>query len=111
MEQATLSALVCRDAAVTPEQERWAEALAIERRFGEQAPEHMYRSGEGRGSGGFALIFCGAPVPGEQFVETVLGDVGDAREDVGEPGLRIDVVELCRTDEAQHEGRALTAAV
>ncbi|WIW90364.1 hypothetical protein K3M67_20250 (plasmid) [Sphingobium sp. V4] len=26
---------------MTPEQERWAEALAIERRFGEQATEHI----------------------------------------------------------------------
>ena len=57
------------------------------------------------------MILCGAPVPGKQFVETVLRDVGDAREDVGQPGLRIDVVELRRADEAQHEGRALTSAV
>lgn len=44
-------------------------------------------------------------------MEMVLGDVGDAREDVGEPCLRIDVVELWGADKAQHEGRALTAAV
>lgn len=41
MEQAALRALDRRDAAVTPEQERWAEALAIERRFGAQATEHI----------------------------------------------------------------------
>lgn len=41
MEQAALGALGRRDTAVTVEQERWAEALAIERRFGEQAPEHI----------------------------------------------------------------------
>jgi hypothetical protein len=37
---------------------------------------------------------------GEQFVDPVDGVVGDAREDIGQPGLRIDVVEpggLCRT--------------
>ena len=63
---------------------------------------YAYAFGEGRRSGGFALILCGAPVPRKQFMETVLGDVGDAREDVGEPSLRIDVVELCRADKAQH---------
>ena len=36
------------------------------------------------------MILCGAPVPGKQFVETVLGDVGDARENIGELG-RIDI--------------------
>ena len=34
----------------------------------------------GRGSGGFALILRGTPVPGKQFMKTVLGNVGDARE-------------------------------
>jgi len=41
VEQSPVRALGRRDAAVTPEQERWAEALAIERRFGEQAAEHI----------------------------------------------------------------------
>jgi len=41
VEQASLCALGRRDAVVTPEQERWAEALAIERRFGEQATGHI----------------------------------------------------------------------
>ncbi|EZP70047.1 hypothetical protein BV96_03726 [Sphingomonas paucimobilis] len=44
-------------------------------------------------------------------METVLGYVGNVRENVGEPGLRIDVVELCRRDQAKHEGRALPATV
>ena len=55
-----------------------------------------------------ALIVCGTPVPGKQFVETALWDVCDLRENIGEPGLRIDVVELRRADEAQYEGRALS---
>jgi len=41
----------------------------------------------------------GGPVPWEQVGELRLRHVGDAGEDVGEPGLRIDVVEsrgLCR---------------
>lgn len=41
MEQTSLCALGRPNAAVTPEQERWAEALAIERRFGEQATQHI----------------------------------------------------------------------
>lgn len=57
------------------------------------------------------MILGGAPVPGKQFMETALGDVGDARENVGEPGLRINVVELRCGDEAEHEGGALPAAV
>lgn len=41
MEQAARLGIHCRDVAVTAEQERWAEALAIERRFGEQATQHI----------------------------------------------------------------------
>src|SRR5215475_1087580 len=36
------------------------------------------------------------PVPGQKLLEPVAGVVVDAGEHVGEPGLRIDVVELCR---------------
>ncbi|GBH31059.1 hypothetical protein MBESOW_P2320 [Sphingobium xenophagum] len=43
-------------------------------------------------------------------METVLRDIGDTRENVGELGLRIDVVELCCGDQAEHEGGALRAA-
>jgi hypothetical protein len=57
------------------------------------------------------LIFGGAPIPGKQFVETTLWDVCDLRENIGEPSLRIDVVELRRANEGQHESGALTAAV
>ena len=46
-----------------------------------------------------------------QFVEPLNRVLGDARQNVGEPGLRIDIVEFCRGDQAQHEGGALTAAV
>ena len=34
------------------------------------------------------------PVPRQQFIEPVRGMGGDAREDVGEPGLRIDAIHL-----------------
>lgn len=34
------------------------------------------------------------PVPGQQLIELAHGLTGDASEHVGQPGLRIDVVEL-----------------
>ena len=50
------------------------------------------------------------PVPRQQLVERdrVLGDAG---EDIGEPGLRIDVVHLGGDDQAVHQGGALAAAI
>jgi hypothetical protein len=39
-----------------------------------------------------------APVPRQQFVEAGDRMFGDAGQDIGEPGLRIDVVELCGED-------------
>ena len=39
------------------------------------------------------------PVPREEFVELALRRPGDAVEDIGESGLRIDVVELGGADE------------
>ena len=37
--------------------------------------------------------------------------VGDARDDVGKLGLRIDIVQLCRADQGIHGGGALSAAL
>ena len=37
--------------------------------------------------------------------------IGDAGEDVGEPGLRIDIDHFCRDDERVHDSGALTATV
>ena len=54
---------------------------------------------------------AGRPVPGQQLVEPGGGVIGDAGEDVGEPGLRVDVVELGGDDQGVHEGGALTAAI
>ena len=36
---------------------------------------------------------------------------GDAREDVGEPCLWVDVVHLCRRDQAVQHGGPLTTAI
>ena len=51
------------------------------------------------------------PVPREKVVELVLGHVCDAGEDVGEPGLWIDVVEPGSADQRVHERGTLAAAV
>jgi hypothetical protein len=39
------------------------------------------------------------PVPGQQFRNALGRMVGDPCEDVGEIGLRVDTVELCRLDQ------------
>ena len=39
------------------------------------------------------------PVPWEEFVEPRLRRLGDPAEDIGEPGLRIDVVEIGGVDQ------------
>lgn len=36
---------------------------------------------------------------------------GDTAEEIGEPGLRIDAVHLCRDDEAVHGCRPLATAI
>ena len=51
------------------------------------------------------------PVPGQQFVEPMSRMGGDARENVGEPSLRIDAVHLARDDQAVHGRGALPAAI
>ena len=51
------------------------------------------------------------PVPGQEFVEPALRRPGDAAEDIGEPGLRVDVVELGGADEGVHRRRPRAAAV
>lgn len=51
------------------------------------------------------------PRPRQQFVQTRYGKIGDARQDVGEPGLRVDVVEAGRSDEGEHDGGAIGAAL
>lgn len=39
------------------------------------------------------------------------GKIGNAGQDVGEPGFRVDVVEACRGDEGKHDGGAFGAAL
>src|SRR6516165_12389347 len=51
------------------------------------------------------------PVPRQQFIKAMHRMTGDARENVGQPRLRIDAVHLARDDEAVHRRGALAAAV
>ena len=51
----------------------------------------------------------GGPVPGQQLIKPVDGVIVDAGEHVGEPGLRIDVVELRRHDQRGHDSGAVGA--
>ena len=52
-----------------------------------------------------------APIPGQQRGQLRDLVIGDAGEHIGEPGLRIDLIEPCRLNERQHEGGALAAAI
>jgi len=47
------------------------------------------------GRSGGPLCGGGVPIPGQQLVERTDVVIVDADEDVGEPGMRIDIVELC----------------
>jgi len=51
------------------------------------------------------------PVPWEQLVDTADGMFGDAGEDIGKPGLGIDVVEAAGLNQRKDDGGALPAAV
>ena len=51
------------------------------------------------------------PIPWQQFSNPALRDVGDASEDVGQPCLWIDVVELGRHDQRGHGRGSVGAAL
>ena len=53
----------------------------------------------------------GFPAPGQVLVYTGVRQIGDAGENIGEPGPRVDVVELRGDDEGVHRRGSLTAAV
>src|SRR5918995_3055832 len=74
-----------------------------------------YASGEDRGrgrgwSGRWKLLKL-IPGPGEKDVEPSCGMIGQAGEDVGEPGLRVDAVQLRGFDQRVHGGRAFATAI
>ena len=51
------------------------------------------------------------PFPRQQFVQSRCGKIGDAGEDVGEPGLRVNVVELGGGEEGAYGCPSGAAAV
>ena len=51
------------------------------------------------------------PIPGQQFFDFGNGRFGDAGEDIGKPGLRVDIVELCRVEQRRHEGGAVGSTI
>lgn len=75
-----------------------------------------YASGENRGlirlrGVGDVLAAEAFPVPGVQLVDASDRMIGNAGEDVGGPGLGIDVVELGGHNQAVEERRALAATI
>jgi len=81
-----------------------AHAAKAERRL----DVSIRREPRSRGGGVFA---DGFPVPWKEFVKAGLRRVGDAGENIGEPRLGIDVVQLGGGDQAVHDGGALSAAI
>src|SRR3954452_5403720 len=62
------------------------------------------RAGSGRGDGAGGL-----PGPREEVAAPLGGVIGQPGEDVGEPGLRVDAVELGGLDQGVDRGRPLAA--
>src|SRR5579859_8284649 len=62
-------------------------------------------------SGGLTGRVGRVPIPRQQLVEPLDGMLGDARENVGEPGLWIDIIHLGRDDQAVHYGGPLAATI
>jgi hypothetical protein len=68
------------------------------------------------GSGGLAIGESGLrlscfPIPGQELVEPLSGMIRDTGEDIGEPGLTIDVIHFTGHEQSHHPRRALAAAV
>jgi hypothetical protein len=53
----------------------------------------------------------GAPIPWQQFVKSPLREAGDAGEHIGEPGLWIDIIKLCRHDQRCHDRDTICSAL
>jgi hypothetical protein len=64
---------------------------------------HLIVTGPHRGHVGR----LGFPIPGQQLIQIVDLVIGDAREHVGKPSLRIDVIEFCGLDQRVHHCGAL----
>ncbi|MBB4184789.1 hypothetical protein GGE07_001415 [Sinorhizobium terangae] len=53
----------------------------------------------------------GGPVPRKEFVDPVYGMIGDAIDDVGEVGVRVDAAHFAGLDDGVDDGGTLTAGV
>src|ERR1700674_5231752 len=73
--------------------------------------KHSPRTAAVKGSGGDGLIGGFFPMPRQEFADAGGRMVGDAAEHIGEPGLRVDVVELGGGDQGVHRGGALATAI
>src|SRR5208337_2284266 len=62
-------------------------------------------------SGGLGLSWDRRPVPGQQLVDAINRMVGDAGDDVAEPGFGVDVVQAGGLYERVHYGGAPPSAV
>ena len=70
-----------------------------------------WRAARGRRLCGQGLLPVGHPVPGQEFLQTGLRQVGDTVEDIGEPSLRVDVVELGGADQSVVRRAILTPSI
>ncbi len=61
---------------------------------------------------GGGLLGAGAlPIPGQEFIDPFSRMILQARQDIGEPGLRVNVVEFGRFDQGVDGGGATAAIV
>ena len=63
------------------------------------------------GSGSFGGAILRAPIPRQQISDPLGGMVGQSRQDIGEPSLWVDIVELGGLDEGVDGGGAPAAFV
>ena len=79
------------------------------RAWGLKVYDGVWRRSGGALIGGLVRLAQARPFPGQQFVQTGGGKIGDTGDDVGEPGLGIDVVEATCRDHRQHDGGTIGA--
>lgn len=53
----------------------------------------------------------GGPVPRKEFVDPICGRIGDAIDEVGEVGVRVDAAHFAGLDDRVDDGGTLTVGV
>lgn len=56
-------------------------------------------------------LWLGGPIPGEEFVDPICGMIGDAIDDVGEVGVRVDAAHFASLDGRVDDGGAFATGV